>query len=340
MEDRSQSVATAPAWIVNCIDLLMSVFNKQKSNGIWAFIQWRKMIGEACLIVMCFWGTAWRPVLAILVAALGALRVRDIQLQSGGRKAPEGTAMEAATDGLMMAAAMIGSQLYFVGTNPAFATLHSSELFHGAALSMLTVAGWRLIVHLCSRKEDLSKLGEFKVFRVALRVHALLMFAAVLIAIANEKAVPGGVVRNAFLGAMTLISMGVSCRYQLKSGRLFFNGTDGTMTPMTYNADEDSDSRAESLPQPISMESLKMSSDARKAAFFRLMFVACVMSTTGIAVWRRLFGDPSNIRWGQLLANVIAFSFLITVWHIITYFNLATAALMRREAIKRKAKKK
>jgi hypothetical protein len=133
MEDRSRSVPTAPAWVVNVIDTLMSLFKQQKANGLWAFIQWRKMIGEACLIVACFWGTAWRPVLAILVAALGALRVRDIQLQSGEKKAPEGTVSEAATDGLMVAAAMIGSQLYFVGTNPAFATLHSSELFHGVS---------------------------------------------------------------------------------------------------------------------------------------------------------------------------------------------------------------
>jgi hypothetical protein len=88
------------------------------------------------------------------------------------------------------------------------------------------------------------------------------------------------------------------------------------------------------------MATLKMSSDERKAAFFRLMFVACVMSTTGIAVWRWFFGDPSNIRWGQLLANVVGFAFLMTGWHIITYFNLATAAAMRREAIKRKADKK
>jgi hypothetical protein len=63
------------------------------------------------------------------------------------------------------------------------------------------------------------------------------------------------------------------------------------------------------------------------------------MSTTGIAVWRWFFGDPSNIRWGQLMANVVGFAFLITGWHIITYFNLATAAAMRREAIKRKADK-
>jgi len=335
MESGSQSVPTAPTWIVNSVNILMSLFKQKKANGIWAFIEWKKLISEACLIVMCFWGTAWRPMLAILVAGLGALRVRDIQVPSSTEPAAE-----AATDGLVMATAMIASQLYFVATNPAFATLHSSELAHGAALSLMTVSGWRLIMDLCSKANDLNKLAEFKVFRAALRVHVLLMAAAVLIAIANENAVPGGIVRNAFIGVMTLISMAVSCRYQVKSGRLFFNGTDGTMTIKNYDPDADTDSRAESLPQPISMASLKTSSDARKAAFFRLVFVGCVMSTTGIAVWRWLFGDPSNIRWGQLLANVIAFSFLITLWHIITYFNLAAANVMRREAIKRRANKK
>jgi hypothetical protein len=338
MEDKSQFVPTAPAWVVNVIDKLMSLFKQEKANRIWAFIQWRKMIGEACLIVTCFWGTAWRPMLAILVAALGALRVRDIQLESGERKLPEGS--EAATDGLMMAAAMIGSQLYFVWANPAFATLKLSELVHGVSLSLMTVAGWRLIVHLCSRKDDLRKLAEFKLFEAALRVNVLLMAAAMLIGFANQQAVPGGPIRNFVLHALTVISMGVSCRYQLKSGRLFFNGTDGTMTTMTYNAEADYDSRAESLPQPISMKSLKMSSDARKAAFFRLVFVGCVMSTTVIAIWRWFFGDPSNIRWGQLLANVIAFAILIPLWHVITYFNLATANLMRREAAVREANKK
>jgi hypothetical protein len=334
MENQGQPAVTAPAWVVNSVEVLMSLFKQQKANGIWAVIQWKKMISEACLIVMCFWGTAWRPMLAILVAGLGALRVRDIQVRSSWEPAAE-----AATDGLVMATAMIVSQLYFVATNPAFATLHSSELAHGVALSLMTVAGWRLIMDLCSKANDLGKLAEFKVFRAALRVHVLLMTAAVLIAIANENAVPGGIVRNAFLAAMTLISMGVSCRYQKKSGRLFFNGTDGTMTIMTYEPDADTDCKADSLPQPTSIATLKTSADLRKAAFFRLLFVACVMSTTGIAVWRWFFGDPSNIRWGQLLANVVGFAFLITGWHIITYFNLATAAAMRREAIKRKADK-
>jgi hypothetical protein len=84
MANGSQAVPAAPAWIVNVDDTLLSLFKQQKANGIWAFIQWRKMIAEACLIFLCFWGTAWRPLLAILVAALGALRARDILLQSIG----------------------------------------------------------------------------------------------------------------------------------------------------------------------------------------------------------------------------------------------------------------
>jgi hypothetical protein len=340
MANGSQAVPTAPAWIVNVVDILMSLFKQQKANGIWAFIRWRKMIAEACLIFICFWGTAWRPMLAILVAALGALRVRDIQLQSRPKTAPEDAALETATDGLAMAAAMIGSQLYFVGTNPAFATLNSTELAHGVSLSILVVSVARLLMNLSSRTDDLSKLAEFKVFRTALRINVLLMLAAGLIAIANENAVPGGFVRNVILAMLTLISMGVSCRYQRKSGRLFFNGTDGTRTLMNYNANDDSDAKAESLPQPISLKSLMKSSDAQKVTFFRLMFVACVNSTTVIAIWRWFFGDPSRIRWPQILANTFAFTFLIVVWHIVTFFNLATAARIQREAAAREAREK
>jgi hypothetical protein len=336
MANGSQAVPAAPAWIVNVVDILLSLFKQQKANGIWAFIHWRKMIAEACLIFLCFWGTAWRPMLAILVAALGALKARDIQLQGGPRNDPEKASMEAATDGLVMAAAMIGSQLYFVGTNRAFATFDSDELAHGVSLSLFVIFTARLLMHLCWQN-DLSKLAEHKVFRAALRVNVLCMGAAALISVANERAVPAGPVWTFLVHALTMLSMVLSCRYQLKSGRLFFNGTEGTLTLMTASRNDDSDTRAESLPQPISMNSLRTSSDARKVAFFRLLFVACVMSTTGIAVWRRFFGDPSKIHWAQLLANAIAFTILIILWHIITYFNAATADLMRREEIKRKA---
>jgi hypothetical protein len=49
MANGSQAVPAAPAWIVNVVDILMSLFKQQKANGIWAFILWRKMIAEACL---------------------------------------------------------------------------------------------------------------------------------------------------------------------------------------------------------------------------------------------------------------------------------------------------
>jgi hypothetical protein len=121
----------------------------------------------------------------------------------------------------------------------------------------------------------------------------------------------------------------------MKTGRLVFGETDGTMTLMTYSPHRIAESKTESPPKPISM--LRNLPDMQWVAFFRAMFVACLLSTTGIAIWGWFFGDPSNIRWGQLFANVIAFAILTVLWHIITYFNEATAALIRREAIARRA---
>jgi hypothetical protein len=331
MESRIQSAhPVPPAWVVMAVEKLLSLFKDRPAKGIWSMFDMKKIGGEACLIMIAFLGTPWRTLLAIQVAALGILRVRDIKVPK-----PEGTAIEAATDGLMMASAVVGAQLYFALVNRNFATLQPGELFSGTGLAMLLIAAWRLVVHLCTLTNDLSKLPESKVFVTALRVTVLLLVAAWLIAAANTKAVPGSVPRNFLLGVMTNLSMALSCKFQMKTGRRVFGETDGTMTLMTYSPDRIALDKAEALPKPIS--ALRNSPDVRLVAFFRGMFVACVLSTTGIAIWRWFFGDPSNIRWGQLLANVTGFAILTGLWHIITYFNQATAALIRRGAIERRA---
>lgn len=329
MESRSQYARPAPpAWILTVVEKLLVLFKDHPVKGIWSIIDMYKIIPTIILIGVSFSGTAWRPVLAIVVAAVGALIVRDIQMHNVDTDEPEAMA---ATDGLVMAAAIIASQIWFHFANPAFSTPYLSQVTDGTALSMYLVAAWRLIVNLLTPKKDPRKHLEYRVFKAALRFNVCLFFGAWLIAGSNLQSVPGSHLRDLLLGPLPVLFMVLSCRYQLKTGRIFMNETDGTLKLAIVDKPDDTGDRGDVLPQPL------YTKDAFWVAFYRILFVADVMLADGIAIWRLLFGDPSNVRWGQLLANLFAFAILIPFWHVVSWFNLAVAVLMRREAANRDA---
>lgn len=329
MDSRSQYTNPAPpAWVLAVVEKLLVMFKDRPVKGIWSIIDMYKVIPTIIFIVFSLWGTPWRPVLAMVVAALGALMVRDIQMHNVDTDEPGGVA---ATDGLVMATAMIGSQIYFHFASPAFSTSYITQATAGTALSMYTVSLWRLLVYLLTPKNDPRKLPEYRLFSTAVRFNACLLFGAWLIAGSNLQSVPGSHLRDLLLGPWPVLFMALSCRYQLKYGRLFFNGTEGTETLKVLSEEAYKGDRGDALPLPI------YTGDAFWVAFYRILFVADVMLPDGIAIWRWLSGDTAGIRWGQLLANAIMFAILIPLWHIVTWFNLAVAALMRREAHNRES---
>lgn len=326
MENRRQPGGAGPttAWCGRTVDKLMN--SSGHLPGIGTIHDPRKMIGEVCCLMVAFLGTPSMVVAAIIIAAFATLRARDLTYH------PKATAIEAATDALVTASAIVLSQIYLAFRYPNFATLQVSELAHGTGLALLLIAAWRLFFHLHTLITDPEQLAELRMFRTAFRISVMLALAAWFVGGSNAIAVPIGHFETKVLAWAMTLAMILSCKLQMKSGRLFASETDGAATVFTDQAGQAIENRAGVLP----LRGLKRFWRNGAVGFCRTVFVCTVMFPMFIAVWRLFFGDATGIHWAQLGANIAAMAALFPLWRVITAFNAAAVTQMHRTLIARK----
>lgn len=238
------------------------------------------------------------------------------------------TVAEAATDTLVMAVAIIVSQLYFVAVQSPFAVNTPPELSHGVGWSMLGIFTWRLWFHLQTARNDFQQEPEMRVFRNAARLTIMLGLAIAFIVGSGLQAMPGSPLRDQVLAATLMISAGIIRRLLTDSYLLPGPVLLSIKDPVTVEMDDSVAALPRLLPgkQPYSK---------RTVLSFVLIFLGSVFSSTGIALWRLWTGHGADVNWVHLFTNLIGLAILAPLWWMMMEFNTGTAQMVQKSVEQR-----
>jgi hypothetical protein len=313
------------AFVGRAVEKLITDAKRKPGWGFGTTYDPRKAIGEAVLLGWCFLGNDWHAVLAIVAIAFIALRMRDWSIHP-----TKATVAEAATDTLVMAVAIIVSQLYFVAVQSPFAVNTPQELSHGVGWGMLWIFTARLWFHLQTAHNDFQQQPEMRVFRTAARLTIMLGLAVSFVVGSGLQAVPGSHVRDQLLALALIVPASVIRRILTGSPLL----PDPVLLSIKDPVGAEMRNSVAPLPrllpgkQPYSMGTVFL---------FVLIFLGSVFSSTGIALWRLWTGQGADVNWVQLITNLIGLAILAPLWWMILEFNSGTA-LMVQKAIEQREK--
>jgi len=306
------------ALVERAIEKLSTDAKRKPGWGFGTTYDPRKAIGEAVALGCCFLGTEWRAVLAIVAVAFIALRMRDWFIHPA-----KATVSEAATDTLVMAVAIIFSQLYFVAVQSPFAVNRPQELSHGVGWGMLWIFTGRLWFHLQTPHNDFQQEPEMRVFRAAARINIMFGLAVCFIVGSSLQAVPGSGLRDRILSLALVIPASIIRRLLTDSYFL----PDPVLLSIKDPVTVEMENRVASLPrllpgkQPYSM---------RTVFLFVLIFLGSIFSSTGIALWRLWNGQGASVNWVHLITNLIGLAILAPLWWMIMEFNAGTAQMIQQ----------
>jgi hypothetical protein len=279
------------------------------AEGIVKAFDFQKVFGEAfALFFIAFAGAPLQPKIAVTVMALIVLRVRDAYgyylLGSAG---------DAATDSLVMAAIVALSQVYLLRAYPP-AVMPALPMVQGIALGMLLVAFWRLYCQLQTPFHNPQKRPEFRIFSSTLRITFMFFVACAASLMAGTKAVPDtGHVRDGLLGVLvpgTIFVMMVLKKNVI--GSLLW----GKVTQGTIFTDPD-------------QEESELKRSALVAMRFRALAFTLLAAPVGIAVWRWGTGSPDPVLWPLVAMNFVSCIALLFLWTKIRQLNLKAVTAMR-----------
>jgi hypothetical protein len=283
----------------------------------------RKVLGETCWLCIAFIGAIefWRPMLAVVLVSLIALRIRD-----GFIHPAEGLPAEAATDGLAMAGAIGLSQAFFLVAFPSL-VMPSYPLAQGIALGMLLESFWRLFFHLNTPKNDPQKLPASKLYRKSLRMVAMWAIACAFLVCTNSRELSDNDVVQFFAQALPFIFGGIAYRHSIGGGSIFHEAP--AMASITKDPNEQAlERQRDSLPAINPKKS-----DMRIKVAFEIGAFLVLVASFPAGLWRWYTGQ-GVVHWVQILGNLVGMIAVAILWKKIEHSNRETAKRLDDETKK------
>jgi hypothetical protein len=279
------------------------------AEGIVKGFDFKQVFVEAfALFVVALWGAPLVPRIAVTVAALIALRVRDAYVYY-----LVGSLGDAATDSLVMMAVVALSQAYLSTAYPQ-AVMPGLPMVQGIALGMVLVASWRLYCQLHTPFHSPQKRPEFRIFSSTLRITFMFFVACVAALLAGVEAVPDtGHIRDGLLGLLVPVTIFVMILLKKSvMGSLLW----GKVATGSLFTDPD-------------QEESELKRGALVALRFRALAFITIGAPVGIAVWRWLTSSLEPVHWPLVTMNFVSCIALALLWTKIRQLNLKAVTAMR-----------
>jgi hypothetical protein len=286
----------------------------------------RKVLGETCWLCIAFIGAIefWRPMAAVILVALIALRIRD-----GFIHPAEGLPPEAATDGLAMAGAIGLSQVFFLVAFPSL-VMPSQPLAQGIALGMVLVSVWRLFFHLNTPKNDPQKLPGSGLYRKSLRIVAMWAVACAGLAYTNSLELSDNDVVQFFAQALPFAFAGIAYRHSIGGRSIFWE------EPAPLSITKDPNEKAVERQRDSLPAIHPKKSDTVIKVCFEIATCLVLVSSVPVGLWRWFTGN-GVVHWAQILSKVVAMIALAVLWRKIEHLNRGTAKYLDEQTKKNRS---
>jgi hypothetical protein len=277
-----------------------------------------RMLAEAFLLSIPFWGTPLMPAIAVVAAAVGILRLREAFIFPG-----TGSVGEMLADALIGAAAIVVTQVFFWWAAPSLA-MSATLLFWGTACGMPGVAVLRAYFHFHTTSYNGDVARAISVLKAAWRVTALWIAACFALLHLNIEAVPARWDGRDFV-LIVGATIAISIMYLLQSKEIgTIGGKDKLLTVRPGIVEEELAAKRDTLLQTASL-------------FFEVLFFTLLAFPLGSAVWRWFNGDARDINWTKVGSNSAELVMLVCLLWMIKQINAAAAQEMDKHIAAHKA---
>ena len=277
------------------------------SNLTWTrrAFNFERVLAEASVLSIPFWGTPLLPAVAVVTSAVGVLRLRDAFIYPG-----EGTPAEATADALVSASAIMASQLLLWLSAPSL-MMEPALLVRGTVIGILSVSLLRAYFHLKTPQYDPDRQRAIRQFRSTWRIMAMWIIACVTLMLSSITAVPVGPVQEFVLGYCPIISFFVALKLQSNTLGGILRRND-PITIFTDPVEQELNAKKNALWQR---------SDIVLSQCFEVVFFILLAFPFISAVWRWFDGNAADVDWPQVATNFAALLTLAYLWTQIKKLN-------------------